>query len=68
MGRNKKKLLSNIVLHSKKTLQLSKFVLVEDFVEDVDVCMDIMNYMNHLDVHTYPIYLVVMKNIEIKFG
>jgi hypothetical protein len=40
--RNKKQLLSNLVLHSKKTSQLCKFVLVEDFVEDVDVCMDLM--------------------------
>jgi hypothetical protein len=39
MRRNKKQLLSNPVLHSKKTSQLCKFVLVEDFVEDVDVCM-----------------------------
>jgi hypothetical protein len=42
MRRNKKQLLSNLVLHSKKTSQLCKFVLVEDFVEDVDVCMDLM--------------------------
>jgi hypothetical protein len=42
MRRNKKQLLSNHVLHSKKTSQLCKFVLVEDFVEDVDVCMDLM--------------------------
>jgi hypothetical protein len=42
MRRNKKQLLSSHVLHSKKTSQLCKFVLVEDFVEDVDVCMDLM--------------------------
>jgi hypothetical protein len=42
LRRNKKQLLSNHVLHSKKTSQLCKFVLVEDFVEDVDVCMDLM--------------------------
>jgi hypothetical protein len=42
MIRNKKKLLSNRVLHSKKTSPLCKFVIVEDFVEDVDVCMDLM--------------------------
>jgi hypothetical protein len=47
MRRNKKQLLSNHVLHSKKTSQLCKFVLVEDFVEDVDVCMDLMKYMHH---------------------
>jgi hypothetical protein len=27
--------------------RISKFVLVEDFVEDVDVCMDLMKYMHH---------------------
>jgi hypothetical protein len=42
MRRNKKQLLSNHVLHSKKTSQPCKFVLVEDFVEDVDVCTDLM--------------------------
>jgi hypothetical protein len=47
MRRNKKQLLSNLVLHSKKTSQLCKFVLVEDFIEDVDVCMDLMKYMPH---------------------
>jgi hypothetical protein len=47
MRRNKKQLLSNLVLHSKKTPQLCKFVLVEDFVEDADVCMDLMKYMHH---------------------
>jgi hypothetical protein len=47
MRRNKKQLLSNLVLHSKKISQLCKFVLVEDFVEDVDVCTDMMKYMNH---------------------
>ena len=41
MRRDKKQLLSNRVLHSKKTSQLCKFVLVEDFV-DVDVYMDLM--------------------------
>jgi hypothetical protein len=68
MRRNKKKFLSNLVLHSKKTSQLCKFVLVEDFVEDVDVCMDMMKYMHHLYVHTYPLYLLVINNIQIKFG
>jgi hypothetical protein len=47
MGRKKKHLLRNHVLHSKKTSQLCKFVLFEDFVEDVDVCTDLMKYMNH---------------------
>jgi hypothetical protein len=61
MRRNKKQLLSNLVLHSKKTSQLCKFVLVEDFVEDVDVYMDI-------DVYIYPLSLLVMKKIQIKFG
>jgi hypothetical protein len=42
MRSKKKQLLSNRILHSKKTLQLCKFVLVEDFVEDVDVCTDLM--------------------------
>jgi hypothetical protein len=42
MRRNKKKLLSNYVLHSKKTSQVCKSVLVEDFVEDIDVCTDLM--------------------------
>ena len=42
MRRNKKQLLSNLVLHSKKTLQLCKFVLLEDFVEDVDVYIDLI--------------------------
>jgi hypothetical protein len=68
MRRNKKQLLSNLVLHSKKTSKLCKFVLVEDFVEDVDVCMDLMKYMHHLFVHTYPLSLLVMKKIQIKFG
>jgi hypothetical protein len=45
--RNKKKLLNNCVLHSKKTSQLCKFVLFEDFVEDVDVCTYLMKYMHH---------------------
>jgi hypothetical protein len=45
--RNKKQLLNNPVLHSKKTSQLCKFVLVEDFVEDVDACTDMMKYMHH---------------------
>jgi hypothetical protein len=40
--KDKKQWLSNHVLHSKKTSQLCKFVLVEYFVEDIDVCMDIM--------------------------
>jgi predicted glycosyltransferase involved in capsule biosynthesis len=47
MRRNKKQLLSNPVLHSKKTSQLCKFVLVEDFFEDVDVYMDLMKWMHH---------------------
>jgi hypothetical protein len=47
MRRNKRQLLSNHVLHSKKTSQLCKFVLFEDFVEDVDVCTDMMKYMHH---------------------
>jgi hypothetical protein len=42
MRRNKKQLLRNRVLHSKKTSQLCKFVLAQDFVEDVDVCTDLM--------------------------
>jgi hypothetical protein len=42
MKRNKKQLLNNLVLHSKKTSQLCKFVLVEYFVEDVNVCTDLM--------------------------
>jgi hypothetical protein len=42
MRRNKNQWLRNLVLHSKKTLQLCKFVLVEDFVEYVDICMDLM--------------------------
>jgi hypothetical protein len=45
--KEQKQLLSNHVLHSKKTSQLCKFVLVEDFVEDIDVCMDLMKYMHH---------------------
>ena len=40
--KEQKQLLSNLVLHYKKTSQLCKFVLVEDFVEDVDVCRDLM--------------------------
>jgi hypothetical protein len=68
MRRNKKQLLSNRVLHSKKTSQLCKFVLVEYFVEDVDVCMDLMKYMHHLYVQTYPLYILAMSNIQIKFG
>jgi hypothetical protein len=64
----KKQLLSNLVLHSKKTSQLCKFVLVEAFVEDVDLCTDMMKYMNNLYFHTYPIYLLVMNNIQINFG
>ena len=68
MIRNKRQLLNNHVLHSKKTLQLCKFVLFEDFFEDVDVCMDMMKYMHHWDVYTYPLYLLVMKNIQINFG
>jgi hypothetical protein len=47
MRRNKKQLLSNLVLHSRKISQLCKFVLVEDFVEDVDVYTDPMKYMHH---------------------
>jgi hypothetical protein len=47
MRRNKKQLLSNRVLHSKKTSQLCKFVLVEGFVEDVDVGTNLMKYMHH---------------------
>jgi hypothetical protein len=42
MRRNKKQLLSNCVLHSTKTSELGKFVLVEDFVEDVNVCTNLM--------------------------
>jgi hypothetical protein len=42
MRRNKKQLLSNYVLHSKKTSQLCKFVLLKDFVEYVDVFTDMM--------------------------
>jgi hypothetical protein len=42
MRRNKKQLLRTHVLHSKKTSQLCKPVLFEDFVEDIDVCMDLM--------------------------
>jgi hypothetical protein len=44
--RNKKQLLRNHILHSKKTSQLCKFVLIEYFVEDVDVCKDLMKYMH----------------------
>ena len=40
--KEQKQLLSNHMLHSKKTSQLYKFVLIEDFVEDVDVYMDLM--------------------------
>jgi hypothetical protein len=40
--KEQKQLLSNCVLHSKETLQMCKFKLGEDFVEDVDVCMDLM--------------------------
>jgi hypothetical protein len=47
MRRNKKQLLRNLVLNSKKTSQLCKFVLIEYFVEDVDVCTDLMKYMHH---------------------
>jgi hypothetical protein len=42
MKKEQKKLLSNCVLHSKETLQMCKFMLGEYFVEDVDVCMDMM--------------------------
>jgi hypothetical protein len=42
MRRDEKQLLRNHVLHSKKTLQLCNFMFVEYFVEDVDVCMDLM--------------------------
>ena len=66
--KEKKQLLSNGVLHSKKTSQLCKFVLVEDLVEDVDVCMDLMKYMHHWYFHTYPLYILVIKKIQIKFG
>jgi hypothetical protein len=38
LKKNKRQLLSNCVLHSKETLQMCKFKLDEDFVEDVDVC------------------------------
>jgi hypothetical protein len=68
MRKNKKQLLSNPVLDSKKTLQLCKFVLVEIFFEDVDVYTDPMKWMHHYDFHTYPLSLLVMKNIQIKFG
>jgi hypothetical protein len=68
MRRNKKQLLSNLVLHSKKTSQLCKFVLIEDFVEDVDVCMELVKCMHHWYFHTYPLYLLLMKNIQTKFG
>ena len=68
MRRNKRQLLSNHVLHSKKTSQLCKFVLFEDFVEDVDVCTDLMKYMHHWYFHTYLLYLLVMNNIQINFG
>jgi hypothetical protein len=43
-------------------------VLVKDFVEDVDVCTDLMKYMHQWDFHTYPHSLLVMKKIQIKFG
>jgi hypothetical protein len=42
MKKEQKQLLRNCVLHSKETLQMCKFMLGEDFVEDVDVCMDLM--------------------------
>jgi ribosomal protein S8 len=44
---NKRQFLSNHVLHSKKTSQLCKFVLFDDFVEDVDVYTDLMKYMHN---------------------
>jgi hypothetical protein len=42
MKKEQKKLLSNYVLHSKETLQMCKLMLNEYFVEEVDVCMDLM--------------------------
>jgi hypothetical protein len=42
MRRNKNQLPRNCVLHSTKTSPLCKFVLIEDFVEYVDICMDLM--------------------------
>jgi hypothetical protein len=40
--KKKGQLLRNCVLHSKETLQMCKFKLGEDFVEYVDVYMDLM--------------------------
>ena len=68
MIRNKRQFLSNHVLNSKKTSQLCKYVLFEDFVEDVDVYTDLMKYMHNWYFYTYPLYLLVMKNIQINFG
>jgi hypothetical protein len=40
--KEQKEVAKQCVLHSTKTSQLCKFVLIEDFVEDVDVCTDLM--------------------------
>jgi hypothetical protein len=42
------KLLRSFVLHSKDTSKVCKVVLSENFVEDVEICMDMLKYFGNL--------------------